>query len=377
MSHEPSSSAVFEAAVVRDRSPFQIESVRLADLRDDEVLVRVVATGMCHTDMVARDQLYPVPQPIVLGHEGAGVVERVGERVRKVAPGDHVVLTFMWCGHCRPCLEGVPAGCENFNDLNFAGQRPDGSHGLGGAGSEVLHDRFFAQSSFATYAIAHERNAIKVRKDAPLEYLGPLGCGIQTGAGAVILAMEVTPGSSFAAFGAGAVGLSGVLAAVVAGATTIIAVDVVPERLEQARELGATHAVNSREQDPVAAIREITGAGVDFALDSTGIAAVTRSAVDALRPRGLCGIVGAYKPGVNLELDANEFMQGCKRLRGIVEGDSAPDIFIPQLVDLYMQGRFPFDKLIRFYEFEQINEAAADSEKGVTIKPVVRIGSVT
>ncbi|MGQ9425564.1 NAD(P)-dependent alcohol dehydrogenase [Gilvimarinus sp. F26214L] len=364
----------FQAAVVRQKGgPMELEQITHKELRPGEVLVRVVATGMCHTDMVARDQVFPVPHPIVLGHEGAGVVEAVGDQVRKVKVGDHVVLSFLPCGHCRSCLEGAPASCENFNDCNFSGAREDGSHALCDASGADLNDRFFGQSSFARYAVADARNTVPVRADAPLELLGPLGCGIQTGAGAVLNALGVQAGTSFGAFGAGAVGLSAVMAAKVAGATTIIAVDVVPSRLEMAEELGATHVINSRDEDPVAAIRKITGKGLDYALDATGIVQVIRGAVDALRPRGLCGIVGASAPGTLLELDVTDFMQKCKRLRGIVEGDSVADVFIPRLIDLYMQGRFPFDKLIRIYPFDQINQAAEDSARGETIKPVIRI----
>src|SRR5690625_4382418 len=210
------------AAVVRETGRFEIEQATLGPPKPDEVLVKVVAAGLCHTDLVVRDQVYPVPLPVVLGHEGAGVVEEVGSAVTKFRPGDHVALSFLPCGECRPCLDGSPASCANFNDINFAGQRPDGSHALTLAsdGSPV-NDRFFGQSSFATYAIANERNAVKVRDDAPLEMLGPLGCGVQTGAGTVWRALEVGPGSSFVVTGAGAVGLSAVIAAHVAGATTI------------------------------------------------------------------------------------------------------------------------------------------------------------
>ena len=229
-------------AVVRQKGgPFKVEKLTLDDCRPEEVLVKVVATGMCHTDMVARDQLYDVPLPIVLGHEGAGMVEAVGSSVKKVAVGDHVVLTYMWCGHCKPCLRGDLTYCENFYPLNFGGAREDGSTATHEAGGGAVHDHFFGQSSFGTFALVHERNVIRVPRDAPLELLGPLGCGIQTGAGAVMNALKVTPGSSFAAFGGGAVGLSAVMAARVAGATTIIAADVVPSRLELAKELGATH----------------------------------------------------------------------------------------------------------------------------------------
>jgi aryl-alcohol dehydrogenase len=339
------------------------------------VLVRVVATGMCHTDMVARDQLYDVPLPVVLGHEGAGVVEEVGGSVKKVQPGDHVVLTYMWCGHCKPCLRGDLPYCENFYPLNFGGVREDGSTATREAGGGALHDHFFGQSSFGTFALVHERNAIKVPRGAPLELLGPLGCGIQTGAGAVINALKVTPGSSFATFGGGAVGLSAVMAARVAGATTIIVSDVVPSRLELAKELGATHTVNSREADPVAAVREITGGGADFTLESSGRPAVLRQAIDALSIRGTCGIVGAPALGTEASFDVNGVMTAGKRIIGIIEGESKPDLFIPALVELYTQGRFPFDRLVKFYTLDQINQAAEDSEKGVTIKPVIRLGS--
>lgn len=366
----------FQAAVVRQKGgPFLIETADITSPRHDEVLVRVVATGMCHTDMVARDQIYPVPQPIVLGHEGAGIVEAVGENVTKVEKGDHVVLTFHACGACPPCQQGHPAYCENFNDYNFAGARPgDGSHALCGHDHRPLNDRFFGQSSFGAYAIANERNVVKVRKDAPLDLLGPLGCGIQTGAGTVLNALKIGPGASFAAFGAGAVGLSAVMAAAAAGATTIFAVDLVPSRLDLAMQLGATHVVNSGKEDAVQAIRSVTGKGVDFAMDSTGITTVIRSAVLALRPTGAAAVVGASKPGAVLDLDINDLMQNAKSIRGVVEGDSVPDIFIPKLIDLHLAGRFPFDRLVKFYDFDQINEAAADSEKGVTLKPVIRIG---
>lgn len=217
---------------------------------------------------------------------------------------------------------------------------------------------------------------MKVPVDAPLELLGPLGCGIQTGAGAVINSLQVIPGSSFASFGAGAVGLSAVLAARVAGATTIIAVDVVPSRLALAKELGATHVINSKEQDPVAVIREITAGGANYALESTGIPAVLRQGIDSLGPLGAIGVVGAPALGTEAKFDVNELLLGGKTIRGIVEGDSTPKQFIPQLVKLYQQGRFPFDKLVKFYPFEQINQAAADSEKGITLKPIVMIGEM-
>lgn len=365
-----------KAAVVRQKGgTFQIEDLMQDEPRSDEVRVRIVATGMCHTDMVARDQLYQVPLPIVLGHEGSGVVEQIGSNVKKVAVGDHVVLTYMWCGHCKPCLQGDLTYCEHFYALNFNGVREDGSTSTFTTGNtpEPIHDYFFGQSSFGTFALVHERNVIKVPNDAPLELLGPLGCGIQTGAGAVMNALKVNPGSSFAAFGGGAVGLSAVMAARAAGATTIISADVVPSRLALAMELGATHTINSRETDPVEAVRKITGGGVDFALESSGRPTVLRQAIDALAIRGTCGIVGAPALGTEASFDVNSVMTTGKRIIGIIEGDSKPDLFIPALVELYQQGRFPFDKLVKFYSLDQINQAAEDSEKGITIKPIIRL----
>jgi aryl-alcohol dehydrogenase len=362
------------AAIVREKGSFELETVIMQPPRPDEVVVRIVATGLCHTDLVVRDQVYAAPLPIVLGHEGAGVVETVGSAVTKVAPGDHVALSFLPCGQCRPCLEGSTASCANFNDINFAGQRPDGSHALSFAdGGDILHDRFFAQSSFGTFAIANQRNTVKVRDDAPLELLGPLGCGIQTGAGTVLRALRVGAGASFAVTGAGAVGLSAVMAAHVAGATTVIAVDTIPARLELARELGATHSINSKETDVVAEIRRITGGGVDYALDTTGLSTLIEQCVEALRQRGTAAILGASRPDAVIRLPANAYMQSCKTLMGVVEGDSVPDVVIPQLLDLHMQGRFPFDRLVRYYDFDEINQAAADAASGAVIKPLIRI----
>lgn len=366
----------YMAAVIRQQAgQFQIEQVKPTSIRDDEVLVRVVATGMCHTDMVARDQVFPVPHPIVLGHEGSGVIEYVGDAVTNIEPGDHVVMTFLNCNKCTACYEGHPAYCENFNQYNFSGQRNDGSHALIADDDTELNDRFFGQSSFGEYAVANARNVIKVRKDAPLELLGPLGCGIQTGAGTVMNALKVTPGSSFVAWGGGAVGLSAIMAAAAIGATTIISIDIVPSRLELALKLGATHIINSQEEDTIDRIQEITGGGAQFAMDSTGIGKLVSDMMVSLCPRGIGAIVGASKPGTTAALDLTDIMQNCKKLIGVVEGDSVPSILIPVLVDLYMAGKFPFDQLVTFYELKDINQAAEDSEKGITLKPIVRMES--
>lgn len=212
---------------------------------------------------------------------------------------------------------------------------------------------------------------VKVSKDMPLERLGPLGCGIQTGAGSVMNALKVGPGDSFVAFGAGSVGLSAVMAARITGATTIIAVDVITSRLTLAKELGATHVVNAVEDDPVAAIHTITDGGADFSLESTGRPEVVRQAVDALGTRATCGIVGAAPIGTTASFDMGGLISRGKSIRGIIQSDSVPELFIPQLIELHCQGRFPFNRLIKFYDIDEINQA--DSENGATIKPILRM----
>lgn len=362
-----------QAALVRDKAaPLVLETLELESPRDDEILVRVVATGICHTDIAARDGLLPTPWPVVLGHEGAGIVERVGRNISTVAPGDKVVMTYDTCGHCPACMAHAQSYCHAFFPLNFSAARADGSSALSSDGQPV-HSHFFGQSSFATHALCHERNVVKVPADAPLEKLGPLACGIQTGAGAVMNALKVAAGSSFAVFGAGSVGLSAVMAARVVGATSIAVVDVNDARLELARSLGATHTFNPQRDDVTAGLRATTGYGLHYALDTTGIAKVIRQAVDSLAPRGTCGILGASAPGSEIVLDEVAFMSYGRRLMGIVEGESTPATFIPLLIELHRQGRFPFDRLIRFYPFEEINQAIADSLDGSTVKAVVRM----
>lgn len=351
-------------------APFALASLELDDPRPGEVVVRMVGSGVCHTDIIVRDQWYPVPLPAVLGHEGAGVVESVGTGVSYVAPGDHVVLTFNSCGGCRMCVAGRPAYCDQFFAHNFAGTRGDGSTPLHRDSGDV-HGVFFGQSAFATYALATERNVVKVDPSVPLELLGPLGCGLQTGAGAVLNTLKPPAGSSLAVFGAGSVGLCAVMAAAVAGCTTIVAIDLNQQRLDLAKELGATHIINAAEGDTVARLQELTdGLGVDYSIETTAVPRVLRQAVDALNQGGTCGLIGAAALGTEASIDMSTLLFG-RTLRGIVEGDSVPRTFIPKLVELYKQGRFPFDKLIKTYAFADINEAVADSEKGVTLKPVL------
>ncbi len=358
------------AAIVREKSqPLTIEEIELDEPRADEILVRIVAAGVCHTDIVTRDQYYPVPLPVVLGHEGSGIVEKVGSGITKVKAGDHIVLSFMYCGHCENCEQGKIGYCYEFFGYNFGGSRPDGSSTLH-KGSETIHGSFFGQSSFATYALVSEKNVVKVREDVPLEILGPLGCGIQTGAGGVINSLAPRAGSSIAIFGTGAVGLSAIMAARIVGCTTIIGIDIRPERLKLAQELGATHIINGKDGNTVEQILQITGHGADYSLEATAQPMILRQAVDCLRQGGTCGLIGAAPLGTEASIDMNTILFG-RTLRGIIEGDSIPDIFIPQLIELYRQGRFPFDKLIKNYKLDEINQAMDDAEQGGTLKPVL------
>lgn len=370
-------SRVMQAAIVREKGGAMIiEDVTIGQPADDEVLVRMVACGICHTDLLVRDQLLPMPLPAILGHEGGGIVEAVGRSVTSVAPGDHVIMSYAFCGTCGLCESGHPAHCANVLPTNFGGSRMDGSIGVTDAMGTPIHDHFFGQSSFAHYSLAVANNVVNVPKDIPLEILAPLGCGLQTGSGAVMQALKVRPGSSFVVFGTGAVGLAAVMAARIVGATQIIAVDLNAERLALALELGATHVINATEGDPVAKVMEITGKGADFALEASGIPAVLRQAVECLGIFGTCGIVGAAPMGAEVSLDILGIMIPGKRVIGIVQGDVIASTFIPTLIEFYRQGRFPFDRLIKHYDFADINQAIADSESGKTIKPVLRIGTV-
>jgi len=362
------------AAVLREKAhPLCVEQVEIDAPRAGEVLVRIVGTGICRMDILIRDLMYPPPLPSVLGHEGAGVVEQVGVGVHKVQPGDHVILSFQSCGSCSSCVQGHPAYCEDFVAHNLGGVRGDGSTSLCNSAGPISGS-YFGQSSFATYALATERNVVKVRRDAPLELLGPLGCGIQTGAGAVLNSLAAKAGSSIAIFGTGSVGLSAVMAARVAGCTTIIAIDINPARLQLASDLGATHIIHSGKSDPVEKIRRITGSGVDYSLETSAQPRLLRQAVDSLRARGVCGLIGTAAPGTEAAFDMCTILAG-RTIRGIIEGDSVPDIFIPRLIDLHMQGRFPFDRLVTFYGLDDINQAMADSEQGKAIKPILLMES--
>jgi aryl-alcohol dehydrogenase len=361
------------AAVVNEKSaPFDIESIDLTEPRADELLVEIVASGMCQTDLHGRDGYYATPFPAVFGHEGAGIVRGIGSAVTAFRPGDHVLMSYPWCGECANCRTARQSYCLTAFDLKMNGTRADGStlHARSGA---PVYGAFFQQSSFGSFAIVNEKWTVKVRNDAPLELLGPLACGGQTGAGAVLNVMKPRPGDSFAVFGVGAVGLSGLMAARIAGCDPIIAVDIHDHRLALARELGATHTINHRGRaDIVAEIRRLTGAGLRFTLETSAQPEVLREAIDALMPAGTCVLLGSARAGTHVSIET-PFLQNGRVVRGVIQGDSLPQQFIPALVDHVVAGRFPIERMITFYDLADINRAAKESSEGRTIKPVLRM----
>eukprot|EP00455_Lapot_gusevi_P033678 TRINITY_DN3689_c0_g2_i1.p1 TRINITY_DN3689_c0_g2~~TRINITY_DN3689_c0_g2_i1.p1 ORF type:complete len:411 (-),score=103.41 TRINITY_DN3689_c0_g2_i1:45-1277(-) len=366
------------AAVCRGSElPLSIESLKLGKPRDGELLVRLVASGICHTDVAVKHKHIPSPFPIVLGHEGSGVVEAVGNGVQSVKVGDHVIMSYASCGGCRNCLSGKPSYCESHRLCNFGGKRIDQSVTHSTNDGQPIHGCFFRQSSFATHSIATERNVVVVDKDLPLHKLAPLGCGIQTGAGAVLNTLQVKPGSSIAVYGCGSVGMAAILAAALVHCKRVIAIDTNAPRLELARSLGATHTIlaqpKNTQQNMYEELRALSGGGLDYALDTTGHPDVLKVAFESLRPLGVCALVGGSPPGSQVKLDMLHILLG-RQLRGIIQGDAISKEFLPNLIHFYRQGRFPFDRLITFYDsLHDINSAIEDSVKGVVIKPVIRI----
>ncbi|HWI30543.1 MAG TPA: NAD(P)-dependent alcohol dehydrogenase [Microbacterium sp.] len=357
------------AAVLRvPEGRHEFEEITLGDLGPGDVLVRIVGAGLCHTDMLPRGMLAGV-LPAVLGHEGSGIVVDVGPGVDRVRPGDPVVLSFASCGSCRACESGHPAYCDAFFPLNLSARNLDGSGSAADSSNAPVGTRWFGQSSFARHAIVSERSAVAVDKDLPLELMGPLGCGIQTGAGSVLNVMNVQPGQSVVVFGAGAVGLAGVMAARLAGAGEIIAVDLHQSRLDLAVELGATRAVLASTDDLSAAVLG-DAAAVDHALDTTAVGSVMELAITIVRPGGTVVFVGAGEQSITVHPTQ---LTG-KNVTYALEGDADPQEFIPALIEHWRAGQFPFDRLVTTFPFDEINTAEAESLSGAVIKPVLVFG---
>ena len=363
------------AAVLRSGDgPFTIERLELDEPRADEVLVRMVASGMCHTDVLSRElppEFFMGPQ--VYGHEGSGVVEAVGSEVTDIAVGDHVVLSFNHCGSCRACDAGRLPYCFNLMQYNMMGSRPDGSKAFTDAEGHAVGSHFFGQSSFASHTVAARASVVKVDSTYDLAKLGPLGCGIQTGAGAILNTLDVQPGSSVVITGAGALGLSAVMAAKIAGAAQIVAIDRHASRLALAERFGATATLSGAPGELTMGIHQLTSGGADYAFDTTGSAAVVRAAFDGLNNVGTLGVAGVGFG--DLTLDYSTLISG-RTITGVLEGDSTPSEFIPRLAQLNAEGRFPFDELITTFTIDQINDAEAASADGSVIKPVLVFSDV-
>lgn len=355
------------AAVLRTSdAAFAVEDVALEPPQQNEVVVRVVGVGVCHTDLLPRTPV--VKPPVIPGHEASGVVEAIGSAVSDVAVGDHVILSFRSCGICRNCSEALPAYCESFWALNMSGFREGRPTNVTDRDGRPVQGRWFGQSSFAERCVVDAGQVVQVDKALPLEMLGPLACGVLTGAGSVFHSLEVGAGDSIAVFGSGTVGLSAVMAARVAGATTIVAVDLKAERLELAEELGATHTFLGDDPDLVNRIRSLVPGGLDFSLDNTGVPSVIATAVDVLRLRGTAGMLGvALEP---VAFSPQQFAMG-RVVKGILMGDAVPRLLIPPLLELWQQGRFPFDRLITMFPLDQVNEAEEAMHAGKVIKPVL------
>lgn len=359
------------AAVCREVGrPVTIERLELDEPRDDEVIVRIVAAGVCHTDLFAPLRF---PLPAVFGHEGAGIVVKTGSAVTRVRRGDRVSLTFGYCGHCQNCRTDHMAACEHGHHLQFGGAREDGSATLRDAAGACVHGAFFQQSSFASHALATERNVVRLPDEMPLELAGPLGCGIQTGAGAVLNTLEAKAGSSIAIFGAGSVGLAAVMGAKLAQCARIVAIDINPQRLALAREFGATHTIDARQGDVLERLRAIVPRGMDYSFENAGQVETYRDAIECLARKGSCAIATVPLMAAPFAHSPFPILSGGRKVIGCLEGDSVPDVFIPLLAQHYLAGRLPFDRLISFFDFSDIAAALQAAEQQRVIKPVLRL----
>lgn len=357
------------AAVSRGpQEPFSIEDLDLAAPLSGQVRVRLVASGVCHTDLVTKAMLPAEAGAVVLGHEGAGVVEELGDDIAGISVGDHVLLSYRSCGGCRSCRAGHNTYCEQFVALNTSFVRPDGSTALSKQGNPILGS-FFGQSSFASHVLASADNIVVVSDDIDLVTAAPLGCSIQTGAGAVLNVLQPGPDAHFVVYGAGSVGLAALMAAKAAGVESIIAVDLLGPRRELASKLGATAVVDPADGDLVEAIRELTNGGATHSLDTTGVPEVVAQGMTALRARGSLVVVGLGQPA--LTVDISDILAGGKTLRGCLEGDAVPQQFLPELLGLMAAGKLPVEELVTTYPLKDINEAVADAHSGTTIKPVL------
>ncbi len=362
------------AVVWEPHAEFCMENVELDRLQPDEVRVRVLAAGICQSDMGAVHNHFPFPLPGVLGHEGAGVVEAVGESVTLAKVGDRVLLSFALCGTCRWCRNGHPAYCDSHVTYNLlAGRRPDGSATIRCGGQE-LGGHFFGQSSFAEEAIVNQRSVVVLPPDVTddeLPTLAPLVCGVQAGAGAVLNVLRPHPTETLAIAGAGGVGLAALLATRLCRPRTVIVIDRVASRLELAATLGADTVIDTSREDLGARLSEVTGgSGPDIAVDTTGHVPTLETLIAGLATRGRCAAVGVPPLGATATFNVMPFIMG-KSIQGIAAGDTEPQTFLPVMVEAVRSGTLPIDRMQRRYAFDDINTAVQDAASGTTVKPVL------
>ncbi len=356
------------AAVFNEiNQPLTIEDIQVDKPASHEVLVRTVATGVCHSDLHFAEGLYPMQTPTVLGHEGAGIVEAVGELVTDFAPGDHVILCLsVFCGKCEHCISGHPARCPN---------RPtraatDASR-LSRNGEPVGQ-----MSNLATYAeqmLVHENSVVKIREDMPFEGAALIGCGVTTGVGAVLNTARIEAGSSVVVFGTGGVGLGAIQGAKLGGAAQIIAVDIHESKLKTALDLGATHVVDSSSHDPVEAIIDLTGGGVDYTFEAVGLKETAEACWESLKPGGTATIVGMIPVGTKIEIEGSGLRE--RKLQGSSMGSNRFKIDMPKYVEFYMQGRLLLDEMVsRRGKLDDINEAFRAMKAGEVARTVLMFG---
>lgn len=361
---------VTAALVEKLHGPFALQELELDEPGAGEVLVRIAGTGFCHTDGIARHGDLPFPLPGVLGHEGAGTVAAVGPGVTGVKEGDAVVIGWPSCGTCRNCLDGEPRYCLRLAEQIVGGHRLDGPPALRDGAGESVASHFFGQSSFSTYALTTANALVPVPDGLPVELMGPLACGLATGAGAVFTTVRPTPGTSIVVYGAGTVGLAAIMAAHNSPATRIIAVDRHRSRLDLATRLGATDVVDAAADDPVTAVAEICGGPADYALECTGVVSVVRQAVDSVGMRGTAVLIGGAPAGAEFTVDHLSTLWG-KSIVGILGGGGRSGRLIACLIDLYAAGRFPFDQLVEYFPLDRIEDAVEASYSGAVVKPIL------
>jgi S-(hydroxymethyl)glutathione dehydrogenase/alcohol dehydrogenase len=349
------------------KQPLSIEDVEIDKPQDREVLVRTVASGVCHSDLHFVDGFYPYPAPAVLGHEAAGVVEEVGRQVSYLKPGDHVIACLsVFCGNCEQCMSGHPNRCSN----KAATQRdPKDKPRISQKGK--LINQFLDLSSYCEKMLVHENALVKINEDIPLDRAALVGCGVTTGVGAVLNTAKVEPGSTVAVFGCGGVGLAAIQGARIAGARKIIAVDMFEGKLAMAKRLGATDSVDASASDPIEEIKKLTGGGVDYAFEAIGLKKAAEQAFNSLKPGGTATVIGMIPVGQKVEIDGFMFLTE-RKLQGSNMGSNRFRIDMPRYLDFYLQGRLKLDEMIsKRGKLEDVNEAFRAMKAGEVARTVL------